>query len=446
MGAERIVSIYDYTNVSGSATLSSFDMTSIYTGTGGYVGAEKTVAYLHVSSVTGWPFTSFSVIIEHSDDDITYTEAANFDEYFLGFLNAVGQYRVSFGSTKRFLRVRVSSSKDNVTFQIGIGITNPIAYRWIQVAPRLSSQNVLCMAVFNEKLYAGTQTGGRLFEWNGTNAWVQKAPELNSRSRILHMCVHNNELYAIADVLIGGGNNKKRLYKWNGTNAWVQLVGDGYDMRKLIVYNNELYGFNTDKLYKFNNVDDWVEVVASASGECILYDNKLYMCMTSGELYEFDDIDTWVKKADAAVGVTSVNNMCISDGELYLIGNTATKFATLLKYNGVDAWDVLIDGVEYPPHDGTGIVYYEIFSYDNKVYCLYTYSYSKSGILYVIAGGGYAYTTGNNNWLIAGTRSIDNQEHLVYPIVYNDQLYSVSLPPGSGGTPGRLYRLTKVET
>ena len=50
--------------------------------------------------------------------------------------------------------------------------------RVYEVAPMLDDQGLCSMVVFNGKIYAGTKIGGRLFEWNGTDAWVQVAPKL----------------------------------------------------------------------------------------------------------------------------------------------------------------------------------------------------------------------------------------------------------------------------
>ena len=37
---------------------------------------------------------------------------------------------------------------------------------WTSVASQLNSQNIASLVTYNNKVYGGTYTGGRLFEWN----------------------------------------------------------------------------------------------------------------------------------------------------------------------------------------------------------------------------------------------------------------------------------------
>ncbi len=40
-----------------------------------------------------------------------------------------------------------------------------------------------------KKLYAGTGLNGKLYEWNGTNLWVEVAPQLGTESYIFSLAV-----------------------------------------------------------------------------------------------------------------------------------------------------------------------------------------------------------------------------------------------------------------
>ena len=74
-------------------------------------------------------------------------------------------------------------------------------------APNLGAEtsiNSLC--VYNGKLYGGTSPNGKLYEWNGVNAWVEVAPTLGGEGVIYSLCVYNGKLY-------GGTQSNGKLYE-----------------------------------------------------------------------------------------------------------------------------------------------------------------------------------------------------------------------------------------
>jgi hypothetical protein len=132
---------------------------------------------------------------------------------------------------------------------------------WMEVAPRLGTEpQIFSLAVFNNKLYGGTIPNGKLFEWNGTNAWVEVAPQAGgTETYILSLAVFNNKLY-------GGTVPNGKLFEWNGTNAWVEVApqagGTETQIYSLAVFNNKLYGgtLPNGKLFEWNGTNAWVEV------------------------------------------------------------------------------------------------------------------------------------------------------------------------------------------
>ena len=121
---------------------------------------------------------------------------------------------------------------------------------WVQKAPNLGGESIFSSCVYNGKLYGGTYPSGKLYEWNGTNAWVEKASTLGMS--ISSLCVFNGKLYA--GVLDWG-----RLYEWNGVNAWVEKapkLGAETDIYSLCVFNGKLYGGTAPngKLYEWNAI------------------------------------------------------------------------------------------------------------------------------------------------------------------------------------------------
>jgi len=80
---------------------------------------------------------------------------------------------------------------------------------------------IYSLAVYNNKLYGGTYPNGKLYEWNGVDAWVEVAPRLGDETHIFSLAVYNNKLY-------GGTYPNGKLYEWNGVDAWVDKSTEFY--------------------------------------------------------------------------------------------------------------------------------------------------------------------------------------------------------------------------
>jgi len=138
---------------------------------------------------------------------------------------------------------------------------------WHKVAPQYYGQTyVNSLIVFNGKIYAGTYMSALLFEWNGKDSWVLKAPPLGSphESEICSLVAFNEKIY-------GGTAQHARLYEWNGVNAWVEKAGQFGDetyISSLVVYNGKIYGGTAPhgKLLEWNGVNAWVEKAGQFGG------------------------------------------------------------------------------------------------------------------------------------------------------------------------------------
>jgi len=98
-------------------------------------------------------------------DIITKFDQSNKKGFNFGFLR-----QSSFGS---------QSNYRNLYF--GIDNNHP-DISWVEKATKLGDEtNIWSLAVYNGKLYGGTSPNGKLYEWNGTNAWVEKATKLAMR-------------------------------------------------------------------------------------------------------------------------------------------------------------------------------------------------------------------------------------------------------------------------
>ncbi|HOE58871.1 MAG: T9SS type A sorting domain-containing protein [Bacteroidales bacterium] len=241
-----------------------------------------------------------------------------------------------------FLRQSAHGSQSNYrNLYFGID-NNHLDISWVEKASQAGNteQHILSLVVYNGKLFGGTGENGMLYEWNGIDAWVQKAPKLNDETEIISLAVYNGKLY-------GGTNPNGKLYEWNDTDAWVEKaakLGDEIEIFSLAVYNGKLYGgtYPNGSLYEWNGTDAWVEKASQAGGteqfilSLAIYNGKLYGgTYPNGSLYEWNGTDAWVEKAPKLSTETFIGSLAVYNGKLY--GGTYPN-GKLYEWNGADAW------------------------------------------------------------------------------------------------------------
>ena len=86
--------------------------------------------------------------------------------------------------------------------------------RWRMNSAAKSNTNPV-MYFNNNKLYGGTSPSGKLYEWNGTDAWVEKAPKLGAETHILSMAVASSRIMAI---VLDDVNFDKAVIKGHATD------------------------------------------------------------------------------------------------------------------------------------------------------------------------------------------------------------------------------------
>ena len=93
------------------------------------------------------------------------------------------------------------------------------------------------MTVYDDKLYLGTSPHGLLYEWDGSNALVQRAPQFPGQTRINSMAVLGGSLF--------GGTSSGSLLEWTiGDAAWSQVAvpfGTETSVNSIVSYNNKIY-------------------------------------------------------------------------------------------------------------------------------------------------------------------------------------------------------------
>lgn len=164
---------------------------------------------------------------------------------------------------------------------------------WINVSGTQVGAQLYKLIVYNNKIYTAG-ANGKLYEWSGT-ALIEKAPQLDSQV-IRSLCVYNNKLYAGTHQGTIGG----RLFEWNDVNTWIQ-VAPVYSTAEviwdLIIFGNKLYGCTGSPspgvswLLQWNDLDTWIEIDQSDSSDLYtmeIVDNVLYICGVDDDLFKLD--------------------------------------------------------------------------------------------------------------------------------------------------------------
>ena len=296
--------------------------------------------------------------------------------------------------------------------------------QWIEKAPRLNTQDWICsMLIFNDELYGSTSAGGRLFKWNGSDAWIQVAGELEWYDDDISGIVElGGKIYgATSDSGALGG----RLLEWNGVDAWTlaapKLNTSAKSISSLCVFNGKIYGGASDGGYllEWNEVDAWALKASTLNSQYHIYslcvfNNKLYGGTSGGRLFRWNDINTWEQVAPQYSTTTSIYSLCIFNNKLY----GSSYQGVLLEWNGTDAW------TEAAPLLGGASHIDSLCVFNNKLY-----------------GGAYGYLlewNGTDAWTeVAPRYNGISYDRICSMIVFNNQLYG-SVGRWSAGAGGLL--------
>jgi hypothetical protein len=152
---------------------------------------------------------------------------------------------------------------------------------WSISTQKLGEEGIASLTVFNNKLYAGTTTNGKLYEYDvGYPSWIQKAPTMNIKCLI----TFNSKVY--------GGTDDGRLLEWDSINKkWVAVApqfGTETSINSLVIFDsgtgNKLFAGTspTGKLYQWNGVNAWVQ---AADHGTMTFTDVSSLCVASGKIY-----------------------------------------------------------------------------------------------------------------------------------------------------------------
>lgn len=217
----------------------------------------------------------------------------------------------------------------------------------VQKAPAAGSNPLRAATVFNDKIYS--IGSGALYEWNGVDAWVSKAPAYLAQTAFYDITIFNNELYS-------GSFTAGYLFKWNGVDAWVSVAAPiaGYKINAMSVFNNELYAIGSTttgsyRLMKWDGVSAWVHMVfvsdyfsntlfSSFCMKTLL--GKIYILTVSGQLLEYDAVaNTFTTVAQSVTPNAGNSYACgLYNGVMYM----CTDGGALYTLSAVNTWDLVL--------------------------------------------------------------------------------------------------------
>jgi hypothetical protein len=286
---------------------------------------------------------------------------------------------------------------------------------WTYVSSRISGTadvSVRSLVVFNNKLYGNCFPSGKLGELSGSTL-LDKGTL--SDSPVDAACVHNNKLYAATSYDYG------LLYEWNGTDTFVQKAGQyGTEgqIYGLVSHDGNLYGSTGNgRLLKWNGTDAWTLEADTLGTNCTVYclctfsvDGKLY-----GGSDQVDGYTLFYAGTPPILGGLNAEVEILADGiggETEIVGSSLTVttsiFATV---------DTAIYITETFPNltttlAGTAACFdVSLHSQVNDLVLLKAVVYAGSGSLEVdwgIQGYGGAECALDVDWSIAATGAVSN--------------------------------------
>jgi len=234
------------------------------------------------------------------------------------------------------------------------------------------------LAVYDGKLYAGTDDLGKVYRYEGGSTWTDVG-RLGTNTQVNSLAVYDGKLY-------GGTMNSGRVYRYDGGSTWTDVgrLGTNTQVYGLAVYDGKLYGGTRDsgRVYRYDGGTTWTDVGRLGSNTNVIslavYDGKLYGgTYDSGRVYRYDGGTTWTDVGRLGSN-TKVFSLAVYDGKLY--GGTYDS-GRVYRYDGGTTWTDV-------GRLGSNTYVISLAVYDGKLYC----GTGNSGRVYSIGQGTTAYS------------------------------------------------------
>ena len=254
---------------------------------------------------------------------------------------------------------------------------------WIEKAPQLGGESVYSLVDYDDgggyDIYGGTDTAGRLYQWNGTDAWVVVAAQLNAQIEIHDMIVADE---GAGDRIFAGTGNGGRLFRSAG-GAWTEVAAQlnaQADIYSLALLGTKIYGGTAPdgRLFEYTlGVANWTQVAPQLGAETVIRSVCVYNGQVfggtgiNGKLYRWNGVNAWVEVAPQLGAETVIWSLVVYQGRLY--GSTYPN-GKLYRWNDADAW-VEVAGKYYDQDYVFHTVVYEdrLFGGPGILGCLFEY-------------------------------------------------------------------------
>ncbi|MFA6584660.1 MAG: hypothetical protein WCS77_10220, partial [Elusimicrobiaceae bacterium] len=245
------------------------------------------------------------------------------------------------------------------------------------------------LAVYNGKLYNGAGGDGKIFVFDGTS-WTESFDAPPSTGIYIHsLAVYNGKLYAGASNYEGNGT----VYVYDGS-AWSTArsltVGYAYSM---VVYNGRLYlGTGAEGIIYVFDGFNWTTAYDSSETSILsmaVYNGKLYAGTGANGLIYVYNGSSWSESYDTPE--SDILSMTVFNGRLY----AGTRYNGVLYVYDDSSWKV-----EYDSSEGG---FFSLTGYNGKFYA----GTGPGALVYEMAPLTAAYTSGTDGDTSVRTLSFD---------------------------------------
>ena len=259
--------------------------------------------------------------------------------------------------------------------------------RWVDCGSPDVANAITGMAVYQGKLYAGseyysgggsalpkspnTNHGGRVFRYEGGTRWTDCGKVADVRS-ISGLAVFRDKLYAGTGTS-GGWRDRPRtrgMYRYDGEGTWTSCGCPGLRVVHLGVYNGSLYGLSYDEggFFRYDGATRWTrmgpvpdttQVYAMA-----VYEGHIHVgTWPTGSVFRFDGPQRWTHRGRLGAE-KEVMGMAVYNGKLYA---GSLPRADVYRYDGGATW-TSTGQLDHTPD----VKYRRAWSmavYDGKLFC-----------------------------------------------------------------------------
>jgi hypothetical protein len=158
---------------------------------------------------------------------------------------------------------------------------------WTNVGQLGSDNMVHVLAVHDGKLYGGGYYTRRVYLYDGDTTWTEVGQFESTGNYVLSLAVYDEKLYAGT-----GGGGLSKVYRYDGGTDWSEVGSLGSWTASLVVYNGKLYAGasnNGAKIYRYEGDSEWINIgqlgLLDQIWSMVVYDGKL--CAGAGHPFSY---------------------------------------------------------------------------------------------------------------------------------------------------------------